>query len=746
MPAELTAAPSVAKVDIVVVADIRVGDVAAPCHAAATAALVAAGYRVALVPVLARGIDADPYRIDSGFADLLERGDIRRMAPDEAVECTLALAFDARIFANVIDGAPDIRSEHRLVTVERPAALAGSGRPALDRMRARAEEVLGGPALWCATSTTALDALAHAAPDWPVARDIWAPVAPDLSAVRPDAEERARPAVGQARIARTRPGGDWPERFLDSALVTLRKRGDPGMPFPGWPQPAPTECWPDDGVTLAEFFARLDMLANPDVAANDPLPVEVLMALTAGVVPCLPEEYRELFGGAAVYGPDSELLRAIIDLKMNPDLMESVRRAGRELVREVFAPGHFVSRVEALIGPPRFAAAAPAIHAASPATVLFYSTNGIGMGHLTRQLAVARRLPGRLRPAFISHSRAIDTVRGFGFPGEHLPYHATYGEARAHWGLALAEALDTAFAFYRPRVLLFDGNVPFDGLLAALDRRPDIASVWVRRGMWGAGRDLEAMERAEFFDAMVEPLDPAWPRDLGPTADHRGQVRVVPPVRILDTAELPDRATACAALGLDPKATNVLVATGAGNNYDTAAVTRRVIEHLHGRPGIGLAVAEWQIADKRLDLPGGVAQLAGFPFARSLPAFDFAVAAPGYNTFCEHLASALPTIWVPNEHAQMDRQIDRARHAVARRVGLMVRATAPFDAAAALDRMLDGDARAAMAAAGRSLAGRELAQNGAGEIAALVADLAASTLSAPSPPPEPSPEDEAAYG
>ncbi|MEM6660407.1 MAG: antifreeze protein, partial [Pseudomonadota bacterium] len=183
----------------------------------------------------------------------------------------------------------------------------------------------------------------------------------------------------------------------------------------------------------------------------------------------------------------------------------------------------------------------------------------------------------------------------------------------------------------------------------------------IRRAMWGAGRDAEALDRASAFDVVVEPLDPAWASDEGPTVALRSDVRVVPPVRILDRKEVPSRQDACASLGLDPSKTNVLVAAGAGNNFDLAGITRRIIDRLNGRSDIGLAVAEWQIANDRLDLSDSIARLSGYPFAQYLSAFDFAVAAPGYNTFCEHLAAGLPTLWVPNENEQMDRQIDRAR-------------------------------------------------------------------------------------
>ncbi|WP_299280729.1 glycosyltransferase [uncultured Tateyamaria sp.] len=728
MSGNLTSGATPVEVDILILADIRVGDIAAPCHSAAITALTKAGYSIAVAPVISDAVRADPYTVDPDLRALVKAGDVRRVGPEAAVLCTLALTFDARLFAANLIRAPRIDAQHRVVTVERPAALASLDRPARNRLRARAEMVMGGTTVWAPTSMIARDAMVYAAPDWPLTDQDWAPVAPDLTHVRADAAERARPTIGRTRIARARPASTWPDPFRATPLVALRERGLVNETGEGCPSPAPVERWPDDHLPLDSFLAKVDLLANADLAHDDPVPVEALMAISAGVVPCLPEPYREIFGGAAVYGDAHALVQAAIDLKLNPDLMEGTRQAGIAVQREIFAPGLFVDRVAALIGAPSVTAFAPAIHTTPNARVLFYSTNGIGMGHLTRQLAVARRLPVRLQPVFVSHSRAVDTVRQFGFVSEHLPYHTTYGQAKAHWIIGLAAALEATFAFYKPEVVIFDGNVPFQGLLNALARRPCIASVWIRRAMWGAGRDIAALERGGAFDVVVEPLDPAWAYDHGPTLDYAGQTRSVPPVRILDEAERPGRAEACAALGLDPANTNVLVATGSGNNFDLAGITTRVIDGLSGRAGVGLALAEWQIAQQRLDVPATIARLTGYPFAQYLSAFDFAVAAPGYNTFCEHLAAGLPTLWVPNEHAQMDQQIERARYAVDMRCGLMVRRDAPFDEAGALSHLLDPANRDRMAQAGARLAGQQMQENGASALAELVTDLAGSTI------------------
>lgn len=692
------------RLDICALADIRKGDVAAPSHAAALEACAAAGYRVGVLPVASSGIEADPYTVEPAYRDLFLKENVRRLAPGVKVDCALAIAFDARLFAAPGETAFGIHAAHRVVTLERPADFAALSAEQRERVGDIASEALGGAVVWAPTTKICREVLSFAVPHWPVTGDDWVPTVPSGAAMPRDAIERARPAVGMARIARTRPG-PWPvqvggnARAFGVANVMWRLRGAPVAERPFWPQAAPIEVWPDDRIPLTDFLAKVDILANADLAVDDPCPVETLFALRSGVVPFLEPEYRSVFGGTAIYGRRKDIAKRAVEFHENRGFAADLRDSGADLVGEVFSPKGAVHRVRDLIGQPRGNPFSPAVHATRESRVLFYSTNGVGLGHLTRQLGVARRLPARLMPVFVSHSQAVDVANQYGYSAEHLPYHSIYGQRREHWNAALADTLETAIGFYRPRAVVFDGNVPFVGLMKAMDKCPGVARVWIRRAMWGPNRDLEALERASAFDLVLEPGEHAWSRDDGPTVAYRHQVLGVPPVRLLDDGELFSREEACARAGLDPEKINVLVALGSGNNIDISRMTARTLAHLHGRHNVGTAVAQWRIAGSRAELPAGVVRLADYPFGKYIRAFDFAVAAAGYNTFSEHLAAGLPTIWVPNEHGEQDRQILRARHAEARGLGCLVRHSADFDLKAALDRMLDPVLRNSMQAA-----------------------------------------------
>lgn len=714
--------PAPVRLDLCILADPRLGDSAGDCHAAGLAALAGLGYRIGLMAVASDAIGADTGALCPGWAALLDARQVMRLAPNARVATRVALALDSRILAYDLPRRFDISAELAFVTVDRPVHLSDLTAREIDQIAVRAQAVLGAPVTWAPGTVLARDALAHLAPHWPLTATDWPLVLPNVQPRPPQTVQRSRPVAGRARLARVRGAqDDLPQAWLDDPRIAWRLRLGPEAPRPLWPQRAPVELWPDAAVDMAGFLARIDALVPQDDPTQDPCPPEVLLALAAGVVPVLEPEYRPVFGAAALYASLHEVPDRLIALHEDPALRAEVVEAGTRLLQRLHQPQVFAQCLAGLIGPPRADAFTPVVLARPPRRVLFYSSNGIGMGHLTRQLAIARRLPSDFAPAFVSHSQAVDVVRGFGFPGEHLPYHATYGQNRAHWNAALTDRLDAALAFWQPAALVYDGNIPFPGLLEALHLRPEVVRIWVRRGLWGPDRDFDALEASPAFDLILEPGEPADVFDNGPTALRSSETLPVPPIRLLDQAEGLGRAEACASLGLDPGAVNVLVAPGSGNNASNGTLTAAVLAALACRPGIGVVLAEWRIATQTLALPPGVIRHSDYPFSRHLGAFDFAIAAAGYNTFAEHLSVGLPTIWLPNEAPEQDQQILRARFASEASLGLTVRLTEAFAMHAALDKMLAPATRAAFAAAGRRYALSQMAENGAVAAAAAMA-------------------------
>ncbi|WP_052336239.1 hypothetical protein [Nocardioides alkalitolerans] len=368
--------------------------------------------------------------------------------------------------------------------------------------------------------------------------------------------------------------------------------------------------------------------------------------------------------------------------------------------------------------------------------VLLATSNGVGMGHLTRQLTVALAGAAELDVMLLSLSGALPTVARASADGrlpgavgvrfEHCPSRTSpwQGEGaakvawRATWDHYFADRVRTLAAETGARVVVFDGVVPYAGLLAAREAMPTTAFVWVRRGMWQAGVGAEWLARSDAFDLVVEPGDFGAAADTGPTAGRSGTTRTAPVSLTSVVPPLP-RDEARRALGLDPTRPALLLAPGSGAYADVSTLVAAVLAR------VAEVAPDWQVAVTRQAIARHATRASDqvvvlqdvYPLARYLPAFDAAVSAAGYNAVHEQLAVGLPTLFVPSTGHETDDQVARVRGVT--EIGAALAATGADDLVAGVDRLLDAGVRAGLAAACADLP----AADGASTIAALLADL-----------------------
>jgi len=346
----------------------------------------------------------------------------------------------------------------------------------------------------------------------------------------------------------------------------------------------------------------------------------------------------------------------------------------------------------------------------SGARIMFVSSNGTGLGHLTRSMAIARRLDPAVEPLFVTLSRAAPVVRDMGFPVEYMASHGSPGAGSDwRWSRRLAARMNAAIEQASPRLLVFDGILPYDPLLAAMTRVP--ATVWCRRGMWQPAASRAPLTRSDLFDAILEPGDFAGAEDRGPTASRRGrEAHAVAPIVFLDDDEVLPRAGAAGELGLEPGKPTILVQLGQG--AEVAAATTRCLRALAGRGDVQVAAASSAIAGL-LDVPEGIVHLrAAYPMSRYYAAFDGAISAAGYNAFHELVRFGIPTLFVPMPR-ETDDQAARGRYAESVGAGLAVAGPDDPGIEQRLGQLLDPERRGAMRERLRELR----PENGAGEAA-----------------------------
>lgn len=312
----------------------------------------------------------------------------------------------------------------------------------------------------------------------------------------------------------------------------------------------------------------------------------------------------------------------------------------------------------------------PAERASEAPLVLLVSSNGAGMGHLTRLLAYARHLgpgpspvhdvrPTGARPYVLSLSQAAPVVAALGVPFEYLPSSGSTGMRASSWRRMFRDRLSETVGRLQPAVVVFDGTHPYAGMDRVRAETPATQWVWSRRAMWKPGRNVDQLAKSAWFDVVLEPGDLAEGGDRGATVG--APATRVGPVTFVDRQDLVDRDRARAELGLPSNGPLALVSLGAGNINDTSGELGAVVAAL-GRLGIGVCVTHAEIADRAPEI-ADVHLVRRFPLATHYRAFDLAVSAAGYNSFHELLRLGVPSVFVPNPRTSLDDQTGRARYA-----------------------------------------------------------------------------------
>ena len=328
---------------------------------------------------------------------------------------------------------------------------------------------------------------------------------------------------------------------------------------------------------------------------------------------------------------------------------------------------------------------------------MYVSSNGAGMGHLTRLMAMARRRSPGVRPYVVSMSRAVPVVADEGLDYEYIPSRDDLGIGARRWRLIFTERFAEVLLRERPDVVVFDGVYPYEGLLASRTVLPDVRLVWSRRAMWRPGLGHRQLASSAAFDLVIEPGELAHELDVGATAGRSDALRVGP-VTLLDDSDLVPRAAAAAALGVDPDRPTALVTLGVGAINDVESDLGRVVQALTSVPGLQVVVTRPAIAASDAGLPQGVRGVSIYPISRYLRAVDLAVAAAGYNSFHELVGHGVPTAFVANTATGMDDQGARAWWAAQAGVGIDLPALDTAGVQRVVDELGDPQRRADMAA------------------------------------------------
>ncbi len=357
--------------------------------------------------------------------------------------------------------------------------------------------------------------------------------------------------------------------------------------------------------------------------------------------------------------------------------------------------------------------------------VLFYAINGLGLGHVTRLLAIGRKFR-RIAPeaeiVYFTSSEAEDVVFREGFAAFKVPSKTLRGQAMlrpATYSRMLQTVTLNLISSFHPHVLVVD-TFPAGTLQELLPvLRWDSRKVFVFRVQRPeSARSHLTQSALELYDLAIVPhnageVDVPLPESLESTWTG--------PILIRDRHETLPRSEARAVLALPQDAPVVYVSFGGGGDTAMDEALSCAVEALARQPyHVAVADAPLYRGGVRLAArtPSNVTFVRHYPMAELMTAFDAAVSAAGYNTTMELLHHGVPTALAPFPR-QVDNQHARARELAAEGAAVVIEPLTPSGIQDAVAALLRPDVAETI----RSRAMCRVPENGAEHAAAAIARL-----------------------
>ena len=307
-------------------------------------------------------------------------------------------------------------------------------------------------------------------------------------------------------------------------------------------------------------------------------------------------------------------------------------------------------------------------------TIILATSNGIGMGHLTRASAIASELKSFANPIIISMaSGVVEVPKIAGVRFEYVPGRDRRWMGRFEWDKYLRDRIAALIDETGAKIVSFDGVVPYPGIIGVKNIRPDISLVWVRRGFWQKTPQRYLLNlQSKMMDLIITPGDYSQSYDKGPTT-NRNDSTLVKPISIYNLRNSLSKPEARKILGIDPDRPAVLVQLGIGEADANAKLTA-ALTGLLSWPNLQVILTKDPIDSQGKNLaPAGldIKVIRYFPLANVLNAFDAAICAAGYNSVHEELAASIPTLFIPNTRGT-DNQASRAAWTADNKMALTV--------------------------------------------------------------------------
>ncbi|MGP9784385.1 hypothetical protein CQ015_02215 [Arthrobacter sp. MYb221] len=292
--------------------------------------------------------------------------------------------------------------------------------------------------------------------------------------------------------------------------------------------------------------------------------------------------------------------------------------------------------------------------------VLFVTSNGAGMGHITRCMAIAHSGSKDFHASFVTLSSSAEVIGQQGFEYLHFASSGTTGQPARVWNNNFYQFFNELTRKNHFDAVVFDGTWIYRGLLDILVKKPDLKLVWLRRGLWKKSASIDQLPEMEAYCAQIlTPWDIGDRLDEGALSQRKTQTQVRGIV--LSNGALFSRESALEELRLAPDRNYALVQLGAGNINDISDIRQKVTTaiRVQSKGSVIPVIASSPLSNHEQSDENSIS-IRKYPISPYLRAFDFVVSAAGYNSIHEIIKWEVPSLVIPNLNASTDDQKTRA--------------------------------------------------------------------------------------
>lgn len=319
--------------------------------------------------------------------------------------------------------------------------------------------------------------------------------------------------------------------------------------------------------------------------------------------------------------------------------------------------------------------------------ILFMPTNGGGLGHLTRTLAVARRLK-KMYPdveiIFATTCSALNLIIEEGFlayslssndPGSINTNQKSYNPTE--------NQLITIISRHNIDTLIFDGVIPYISIINTIKELANLNTIWIQRGMHKSGKSQTVISRESFFNSIIVPGEANLNNN---SLRENDKFHYCPPIIYSNKEDLLPREVIFKMWNLDPNKKTVFIK---GPNNDENNLISNIIENLPHSEDLQIVLCESIIAKEQYNVDSNVFILRDYPNSIYFNAFDFAIINSSYNIFHETIYFGVPTIIIPTKTTKTDDQVARAKIALKLGTGFVLTDFDEIEFKNAVSQLLD---------------------------------------------------------